>query len=511
MDLKTLNLEFQKLPDIQLPCFITFVGLIFGIIVSESISQMQYRFYYYLPKWSIFLSLSLLIFIPRKIVLFIISILLGIVVSLPHINERLKNNDIINKVAENECVIKGTICTFLKSPYPNNAFLLKNIHIVFKNSTYSLPSESVRFSINGNFDYYDCLTLSGNLEVDTIFNKIFLTLKNAQLLKKETDSSLFIGLSQVVRHKILSAINQTDNYSSRAILKSLLTGDRSNLSKVQKRVFKESGLYHLLALSGLHVIIIITYLFLILKFLPLYQNHKNIIVIISLWLFYFSAGAATTLFRATFAATIYLLAPLLQRRGNSKNSLGAAGIIWLIFHPLDIYSPSFQLSFTASLVIIEFIPVLNRYTNKIENRILKFLQSFILNPTILTVLILIFTMPILANHFGTLSFGALVLNIPALILVDISIYLFLTGTLILNTIIGKFLITCSSFFIEILYSIIKLAVYNEKVYFDFPNISNRYTILLLFTLLIFKLFPKRNYLLKFCLPITLLTFLLLIS
>lgn len=144
--------------------------------------------------------------------------------------------------------------------------------------------------------------------------------------------------------------------STKEFLGALITGDTSELSPDTRQSFRDAGLAHVLALSGLHVGII-TIIF-SLTLWPLYaaghRRLRSIIIMLILWSYCIITGFSPSVTRAVVMATILITGTLLQRRVSALNSLCAAALVILIFDPKAISSISFIMSFAAVISILIF-------------------------------------------------------------------------------------------------------------------------------------------------------------
>ena len=148
------------------------------------------------------------------------------------------------------------------------------------------------------------------------------------------------------------------------LLKALLTGDRSGLSKDTVRVFRESGGAHLLALSGLHIGI----LYLILSRLlwplgnsPRTRRFRYGLTILSAGLFTLMTGASPSIVRAFLFIFLSETARLACRPRNPLRVLSTALLIQLVLTPSAITSVGFQLSYLAMAGIFLLYPVLDSW------------------------------------------------------------------------------------------------------------------------------------------------------
>ena len=125
-----------------------------------------------------------------------------------------------------------------------------------------------------------------------------------------------------------------------------ILGDRSGLSKEVYSVFKYTGTVHILAISGLHIGIII--------FLLLVLRESGLFL-----LFYsFVTGLRPSVIRAVIMGTTFLLSFLVKKEYHVYNSLGLAAIIILAIWPWQVFDVGFQLSFLSVLSIIFLSPKL---------------------------------------------------------------------------------------------------------------------------------------------------------
>ncbi|MDA3864130.1 MAG: ComEC/Rec2 family competence protein [Deltaproteobacteria bacterium] len=128
------------------------------------------------------------------------------------------------------------------------------------------------------------------------------------------------------------------------------------VKRSEKEIFNNSGLSHLLAISGLHMSVVILLSFfaaaVIFRVLPqkYYFNKEKLEIVLSLlaiWFYWKINSSAISVSRAALMAIIYLLFTRWQGRGNIYNVAGIAFSAFLLVDPLVIYELSFQLSFAA--------------------------------------------------------------------------------------------------------------------------------------------------------------------
>lgn len=191
-----------------------------------------------------------------------------------------------------------------------------------------------------------------------------------------------------------------------------LTGDSSILPEATRTRFSSSGVAHVLALSGLHVGIIAIVLSILL--FPLRITGKRhlptAVTIIALWSYAVMTGLSPSVTRAVIMASTIGIGFMLKRRYSSFNALLLAMIIILIFDPIALFQPGFQLSFSAVASILIFsIPL---YNAKIKNRTSYYIVSLFT----VTVAATLGTSMTAAYHFHTFPCYFILANIPVIIL-----------------------------------------------------------------------------------------------
>ena len=151
------------------------------------------------------------------------------------------------------------------------------------------------------------------------------------------------------------------------LLKALLTGDRSDLSRDTVRVFRESGGAHLLALSGLHIGILYLLLSRLLWPLgntPRARRIRYGLIVLSAGLFTLMTGASPSIVRAFLFIFLNETARIACRPRDPLRILSTALLIQLVLTPSAIASLGFQLSYLAMAGIFLLFPVLDGWYPK---------------------------------------------------------------------------------------------------------------------------------------------------
>ena len=152
-----------------------------------------------------------------------------------------------------------------------------------------------------------------------------------------------------------------------ALIKALLTGERSGLSSEIKSAFRDSGASHILALSGLHLGIIYGILSKLLSILgnsPVMRILRSILIILICGIYTLATGAGDSLVRALIFISLREIAKAVSRYHGLGQILLASLIIQLVIDPLAVRSVGFQLSYAAMAGIAFIYPWLQGFWDR---------------------------------------------------------------------------------------------------------------------------------------------------
>ena len=200
------------------------------------------------------------------------------------------------------------------------------------------------------------------LERNHIYHQ--LSLKHTDLLPASKHKHTLFGYAHFIRTQITKNLSkfaiQADELS---IINALLLGQRQDISPEVYRNYTQAGAVHILAVSGLHVGILLLLLNIVLRPFELLKNGnviKTVILVILLWLFALIAGLSASVVRAVFMFTIFAIAMNLKRPTNSYNTAAISMFFLLLMKPNFIFDVGFQLSYVAVIAILTFQPILDK-------------------------------------------------------------------------------------------------------------------------------------------------------
>ena len=207
--------------------------------------------------------------------------------------------------------------------------------------------------------------------------------------------------------------------TSGPLVKALLTGDKSDLTKEITGIFRDSGASHILALSGLHLgvlYILLARLTAPLGNSPWIRRLRYSLIIVAALFYSIMTGATPSIIRAFLFITINETARLLGRKREPVRVLLAALTVQLALKPDVISSVGFQLSYMAMAGIFLLYPTLERiYPAPSGSRLSRF-NPFrkIWNAAMLSISCQIFTGPIAWYYFHTFPKYFILTNLVAL-------------------------------------------------------------------------------------------------
>lgn len=195
--------------------------------------------------------------------------------------------------------------------------------------------------------------------------------KAATLLKEDNAFVFF----ETMRAYIHSVIGQNAGKVSAGIMGALITGERGEIAKEDNDAMRNSGLYHLLSISGSHVAMVTGVLFFFLRlgmaaipWLAIRYPIKKIAAMVAMLgaaFYVVLAGADVPAIRALIMTALVMMAILLDRSPLSLRLIAFAAMMVLVFVPHSLVGVSFQMSFSAVAALICFFEYIRVWWIKI--------------------------------------------------------------------------------------------------------------------------------------------------
>ncbi|RIA08698.1 competence protein ComEC [Flavobacteriaceae bacterium MAR_2010_72] len=197
------------------------------------------------------------------------------------------------------------------------------------------------------------------LKKQYVFHQIFSDNTRLKLLASEPHT--LFGYAYNLRETINSKLKTYDFTSEElSVINALLLGQRKDISEELYNNYINAGAVHILAVSGLHIGIILLLLTRVLRPLE-YLKHgkfiKVVLILILLWSFAIIAGLSASVTRAVAMFSIVAIGMHWRRPTNIYNTLTISVLIILLFKPLFLFDVGFQLSYIAVLAIVSLQPL----------------------------------------------------------------------------------------------------------------------------------------------------------
>ena len=410
-----------------------------------------------------------------------------------------KNSFLLQLIKDEQVELTGKVITSPTHKDNKQQFILE----VYDVNNTKIKKEKTLVYLSGiyNVKYGDIICGSGKLNIaqkptfpynfdynlylqrDNIYTIFYQ--QNFEFVKQKTNIIKYLSLK--VRDNIE---NKTDQYFKEpysSIIKSMITGNKTVLDKNIKEDFINTGLIHILVISGLHIGFCAVIFMFIYRLFGLKLNYVYVLTIISLFFYVLLTGANPPAVRAFIMASCILFTLMLNREPLIYNGLALSALIILIINPQTLFTASFQLSFLATLGIIYLYPKFSNCFN-IKNNYIKYIRDIVC----VTLSAQIALIPILIFYFGKLSIISFILNllivpvIPFIICLSFIFYFF--------SLVSSYLATSVAFILSYLLRIILYIInYSSNlsfsvIYFAVPEILK----ILFYYFAVFVMFEFKN-------------------
>ncbi len=254
------------------------------------------------------------------------------------------------------------------------------------------PLQAITNSGNpGGFDYKRYCAFQD------IHHQVFLKNGDYKILQT-TNANWFRQILINTREWVLSVLRK--NISGKdevAVAEALLIGYRDDLDRELVQSYSNTGVVHIIAISGLHLGMIywaLKQLFGLFKRRKWNRFIQPLVILFVLWMFTFIAGGVPSILRSAIMFTCIVIGDTIGRRTNIYNTLAASAFIMLLISPFYLWDVGFQLSFAAVLSIVAFSKHVTNWFY-FENKSLR----YIWNMCAVTLSAQVLTIPIILYHF----------------------------------------------------------------------------------------------------------------
>ncbi|MBL0145807.1 MAG: ComEC family competence protein [Chitinophagaceae bacterium] len=209
-----------------------------------------------------------------------------------------------------------------------------------------------------------------------IFHNVFLKDKD-WIITSDKRINRFKQFIYMGREKVLSALQKNigNNKDELGIAEALLIGYTNDLDKDLVQAYSNTGVVHIIAISGMHLGLIYVMLVWLFGKLPGIRksNLLQVVLILScLWVFSLLTGASASVLRSAVMFSCIAIGKNFFKQASIYNSLAASAFILLCYNPYYLWDVGFQLSYLAVVGIIIFqkpiynsIYIKNKYANEV--------------------------------------------------------------------------------------------------------------------------------------------------
>ena len=184
------------------------------------------------------------------------------------------------------------------------------------------------------------------------------SLKKAVLLSADSKVNLLSGLIGEVSKRFETVLAKYLSERDYGIMKAMLLGDKSDIEEEQKSLYQEIGIYHILAISGLHITFLGNFLYGIMNGLGVNSKLSMVTATLFLVLYAIMTGVSVSTVRAIIMFVICLGGKVFCRTYDLLTALSVAAFLTILWNPYVYTDGGFLLSYMAVLGIAILYPVM---------------------------------------------------------------------------------------------------------------------------------------------------------
>jgi competence protein ComEC len=254
------------------------------------------------------------------------------------------------------------------------------------------PLQEIKNAGNpGGFDYRRFCLFKG------ITHQVYLSAGDYVSLKEKKENRVTVFINKIKKNVLAIVRTYIPGEKEKGLAEALLIGYKDDLDKTLIQSYSNTGVVHIIAISGLHLGLIYWLLVQLLKPLERRKHTRwlsTVIIITGLWLFSILAGAQPSVLRAAVMFTCIAVGNSIGRKSSIFNSLAASAFFLLCYNPYWLWDVGFQLSYAAVLSIVIYMQAIYNLLY-FKNRILDFLWKM----NAVTIAAQLLTVPISIYHF----------------------------------------------------------------------------------------------------------------
>ncbi len=262
----------------------------------------------------------------------------------------------------------------------------------------------------------------------------FVGSEGLEALSQEKTINYYIWIT---RQYFKKKIQETISGREAGVANALILGDKSLLDNSVVEAFTNTGTMHVLAVSGMHVGIILMILLFFLGLFSRFISKKQALVIALclIWFYGLLTGASAAVMRSVVMFTILSSAHLFNKPVNNLNNLFLSAILLLAWNPWNLFDIGFQLSYAAMLGLFLFTnPIESIF--KVKNKPLNFIwkgSAVGFAATVFTTPLILYWFHQFPNYFFLSNLGVLILG-NALLFLGLLLLISVFSAVLLKTV-----------------------------------------------------------------------------
>ncbi len=230
-----------------------------------------------------------------------------------------------------------------------------------------------------------------------IFYQCYLTKNDYRIIGTISPSYINQAIATLQQYVLNTLQKCIQGAKEKSIAEALLIGYKKNLDPELLQAYSNTGVVHIIAISGMHLGMIYGLLLFLLK--PLNKTRignwlRLIIMLLVIWTFTVLTGAAASILRSAIMFSFIIIGQPYRKKTPIYNSIAASAFCILSYHPLQLWDIGFQLSYAAVISIVAFSKII-RNQLFLENKLLRSCWEL----TSVTIAAQIGTIPLLLFYF----------------------------------------------------------------------------------------------------------------
>lgn len=363
----------------------------------------------------------------------IICAVLVVLGALAFASQTAEHDSFANKYNDGYCTVYGDVYSVNKSEGEMKSVSVKVKYILRRGK---LSKENVRMMIytdNENIISGSSVTARGIVRIPPASDNTFDYGK--YLKSNDISAVMYQGGTKINVTKVNNTFyGKLLNFTSKrnferflpkenaAFMRALVLGDRGGFTDELKNDFSASGVYHVVAVSGMHISILIMFAAELLRHFVKKRRIRNVAAVFCIILYLAAIGNVPSAMRAGIIGMLALFSGVIYRRADFYTSFAFSAAILLAVNPYLIYNVGFLLSYAAVAGICTFSDGISKFT--------AFLPEMFGSIVTMSLAAEAATLPIRINYFNTVNVYGIATNILVIPFIEVLYVLGLISSLI---------------------------------------------------------------------------------